>query len=154
MTTVSSPPINPLVFGNFVSLARDSARMKGGRRKLEVTINRQYLATLWQSQGGCCAYTNQPMILPSIHKAGNEKGRRFRYAPEDNELMKASLDRIDSSKGYVPGNVHFVCRAVNYLKSTASHEQVVELLAMLCSGFSVDKVMLPPAPEPAAVLPV
>lgn len=32
----------------------------------------------------------------------------------------ASLDRIDSTKGYVKGNVQFVCRAINLAKSTFS----------------------------------
>lgn len=39
---------------------------------------------------------------------------------------QASLDRIDSSKGYIEGNVEFVCLAVNYAKNGFSKEQMIE----------------------------
>jgi hypothetical protein len=37
----------------------------------------------------------------------------------------ASLDRIDSSKGYMKGNVEFVCLAVNLAKQSFSREQMM-----------------------------
>ena len=43
-------------------------------------------------------------------------------------LMKASLDRIDSSKGYVEGNVEFVCCAINLAKNDFCKEAVVDFL--------------------------
>ena len=33
---------------------------------------------------------------------------------------QASLDRIDSSKGYVKGNVQFIVAPINYMKNTLS----------------------------------
>lgn len=44
---------------------------------------------------------------------------------------QASLDRIDSSRGYVKGNVEFVCLAVNFAKSTFSKEQMLEFFTPL-----------------------
>lgn len=42
--------------------------------------------------------------------------------------MKASLDRIDSSKGYIEGNVEFVCSAINLAKNNFSKEAMVSFL--------------------------
>jgi hypothetical protein len=36
--------------------------------------------------------------------------------------MVASLDRIDNSLGYVKGNLHWVCKRVNYMKHTMQDE--------------------------------
>jgi hypothetical protein len=41
----------------------------------------------------------------------------------------ASLDRIDSTKGYIAGNVEFVCRFVNLGKSDLSREEVMKFIA-------------------------
>lgn len=36
--------------------------------------------------------------------------------------MIASLDRIDNSKGYVEGNLQWLCKRVNYMKHTMNNE--------------------------------
>lgn len=40
-------------------------------------------------------------------------------------LSNASLDRIDSTKGYVPGNVQIISRMANTMKSSASMDQLL-----------------------------
>lgn len=40
----------------------------------------------------------------------------------------ASLDRIDSSKGYVKGNVQFVCLSMNYAKNGFSDQQIKDFV--------------------------
>jgi hypothetical protein len=39
----------------------------------------------------------------------------------------ASIDRIDSSKGYVVDNIQFVCRIANTAKSDLSQEDFINL---------------------------
>ena len=62
-----------------------------GSAKL-VTVSEDYLLNLLKKQEGKCAYTNLPMTLPTMRGC------------EDRRLC-ASLDRIDSSMGYIEGNV-------------------------------------------------
>lgn len=84
------------------------------RRNQTTDLTLDYLKRVWESQRGICPYTGYPMSLPrnTNHPIKNPR--------------KASLDRIDSSKGYVQGNVEFVCLAVNYAKNGFSKEQMTE----------------------------
>jgi hypothetical protein len=40
-------------------------------------------------------------------------------------LTNISIDRIDSSKGYLRGNVQFVCDIVNRMKSSMTQEELL-----------------------------
>jgi hypothetical protein len=86
------------------------------RRGLDLVCNLtpQYLKKVWDTQKGICPYTGWNLILPR----GN--GRSLKT------MAKASLDRIESSKGYVVGNVQFVALAANLAKSTFTHDEMTE----------------------------
>jgi hypothetical protein len=49
---------------------------------------------------------------------------------------RAPLDGIDSSKGYIRGNVQIVCRFINQWKSYSTDERFLRLLKQLRSHFS------------------
>lgn len=87
---------------------RSTLRRVRNRYK-EVNINEEDLKAIWEKQGGKCAYTGIDLQLP----IGNKKPD-YRY--------QASLDRIDSSKGYVKGNIQFVATPINFMKSTMSDD--------------------------------
>jgi hypothetical protein len=87
-----------------VMVRRARSRNKG------FNLTPQYLKQVWESQNGVCIYSGVTLIKGSTDK-----------------IYMASLDRIDSSRGYVPGNVQFVSTAVNYMKSTMSHEDTLRL---------------------------
>ena len=79
----------------------------GGRKKSkECDLSLEYLKELWDSQDGVCPYTGWKLKTPdNTHK-------RIPVTPE-----LASIDRIDSSKGYVRGNVQFVSYMANCAKN-------------------------------------
>ena len=77
----------------------------------------EFLKSLWDNQNGICPYTKLKMELPESTRDSDIKA---------NSPLKASLDRIDPSKGYVQGNVEFVCLAVNLAKSSFSKEQMLD----------------------------
>ncbi|MCA6430253.1 MAG: hypothetical protein IM613_12530 [Cytophagales bacterium] len=77
------------------------------RKTKELNITTNYLRTVWDSQKGLCAVSNIPLELPT-----NTRG--FKTIKPFNG---ASLDRINSSLGYIEGNVQFVCIGINFMKN-------------------------------------
>jgi hypothetical protein len=91
------------------------ARAKEDRRKLEVGIDLQYLKNLWDAQDGKCAISG--LIMDHTRN------------PRKHNLYNASLDRINSSKGYIIGNVQWLCWMVNRMKGENTTEQLIEICA-------------------------
>lgn len=81
------------------------------RKNKEFNITEEDLFDLWGKQDGKCAYSKLPMSAAS------------------NQLYTVSLDRIDSSKGYVVGNIQLVCAAVNKMKQ----EYTQDVFLTLCN---------------------
>lgn len=92
-------------------------------KRMEFNLDYDFLYDLfYNTQKEKCAITNIPILLPvkgftrQIHK-------------------QASLDRIDSSKGYTKDNVRFVVLGVNYMKHNQSDESLIELLKAIKEHF-------------------
>lgn len=94
------------------------------RRGFEFDLDLNYLETLWNLQEGKCAYTGIKLVL-NTHSIQHED---YRYS--------ASLDRIDSSKGYIKGNVQYVSTAINLMKNTLTHNQTVEFLQEIAKSIT------------------
>ena len=88
-----------------------------GKRDLEFNLDIKYVWDLWESQNGCCALTDLPIELP--------KGKPVGYR------HTASLDRIDSSKGYVKGNVQWVHKDINSINSNFPQNRFIELCSLV-----------------------
>lgn len=101
--------------------AKNNIRNRIGE-KLEFNITRAYLKELWESQKGMCPYTNIQLVLPTI------------YETIKDITIRASLDRIDSSKGYIKGNVQFISTAINYMKSTMTNEETINFINLIVSN--------------------
>ena len=83
------------------------------KRKHEYDITLQDLLDIWVEQKGICVYSGIKLVHP------NEGG---------NNLNTASLDRIDSSKGYVKGNLQFITIICNQAKNNLTHDQMLVFL--------------------------
>jgi hypothetical protein len=83
------------------------------RRRGECSIDVNYLCNIWESQKGLCAITEWQMTMRLADGVVS---------------TNASIDRIDSNYGYIPGNVHLVCRCVN----VAKHDLTMDEFIMLC----------------------
>ncbi|MCK4245560.1 MAG: hypothetical protein KAX20_08050, partial [Candidatus Omnitrophica bacterium] len=68
----------------------------------------EFLRDLWELQGGRCAISGVNLIMPD--SMSKRKGTR-------KHPKWASLDRIDSSEGYIIGNVQYVALSFNFAKS-------------------------------------
>lgn len=51
-------------------------------------------------------------------------GIKIEYEGDGNSPSHATLDRIDNSKGYIPGNVMIISRLANAMKNEATFEQL------------------------------
>lgn len=85
-------------------------------RNKEFLISTEHLFDLWKNQEGRCAYTKLPLLSAS------------------NQFNTVSLDRIDSSKGYVVGNIQLVCTAVNKMKQEYSEDLFIQLCHLVAQN--------------------
>ena len=85
------------------------------RRGLAFEVSAEYLHKLWISQDCVCALTGIPIYLKNSLKNNNV----------DWESNTASPDRIDSSIGYVEGNIQWVHKRINRLKNNFSLEELL-----------------------------
>ena|SRR5258708_17280920 len=88
------------------------------KHKHEIDIDVKYLKIIWEKQDGICPYTGIKMILPETTN----------QSLLVKSLKRASLDRIDSSKGYLKDNVEFVCQFVNNAKNNFTKKETLEFL--------------------------
>lgn len=95
------------------------------RNKFEVNVSVEDLKSLWHKQEGRCAYTQLPLLATA------------------NQLNTVSLDRIDSSKGYIVGNIQLVCSAVNKMKSNMTERQFIDLCLLVAQNNGVQTPVLP-----------
>ena len=93
---------------NFISRTYSSIKCRE-RGKKEVKISKQDLEELLIASNGVCAISGFPLTL------------------ERNNLLLASVDRIDSSKGYIKGNVQFVAKCVNIAKSDLPQDEFIAM---------------------------
>lgn len=106
-----------------------SAKARQVAKGKDVDITLEYLKEVWETQRGVCPYLGVVLHLD----------------PKDNPNLQASLDRIDSSKGYVKGNVQFISMTVNYAKSSFSEDILYNLFDLIvkahgCNRFSTELV--------------
>ena len=73
---------------------------------------------LWEQQKGICAITGLKMLEP----VGYVASRVPLKLPKT-----ASIDRINSKKGYIRGNIQWVCVFANLAKNTFDDELIKEV---------------------------
>lgn len=104
------------------------------KRFKEFNLTLEDLKQVWEQQNGICPYTGLKLHLPTWNKKGGC----------EQLWCRASLDRIDSSKGYVKGNLQYVVLPINFLKSTMSDLAVKRFLKQISaytSTFAEDETI-------------
>ena len=89
------------------------------KRKHEVDITIEDLRVQWEEQNGKCPYTGVQLILSTYKKIYK------------NPIYSASVDRKDSRKGYVKGNIIWISRVANWMKNDMSEEMVNDFINLL-----------------------
>ena len=91
--------------------------IKTRNQVIDITIDD--LKEKWEKQNGICEFSGVNLILSTYSKINK------------NPIYTASLDRIDSSKGYIKGNIRWVSRAINWMKNDMSDDMVNELIELI-----------------------
>jgi hypothetical protein len=94
---------------SFLSTYKNRAARQG--REFYISIDD--LQAAFQKQQGLCALTKDTLTLP----------RNSRERTEFN----VSIDRIDSTKGYVPNNIQLVTKRINMCKQDMTQEDFILL---------------------------
>ncbi len=89
------------------------------KRNQEIDITIEDLKNQWDNQNGICFFTGVELELSSYTKI------------KKNPIYSASLDRIDSNKGYVKGNIRWVSRAINWMKNDMTDQMVNQLIDII-----------------------
>ena len=79
------------------------------KRNLAFDITIEYAWDIFERQNRLCVYSGIPLIF-------------VRNYGKNSDIQTASLDRIDSSKGYVEGNVQWVHKTINQMKSDMTED--------------------------------
>jgi hypothetical protein len=97
-------------------------------RNFEFNITPEYAWNLWEIQNGKCCISGMELSL---------KHSKFLKV-----YRTASLDRIDSSKGYIEGNVQWVHKDVNRMKWTHKEGYFIQLCKTI-GDYQNSKQVLP-----------
>jgi hypothetical protein len=96
-------------------------KQRAKSRGNEFTISKEYIWNLFLKQDKKCAIT------------GVDIGFNI-----NSDMHTASLDRIDSSKGYIEGNVQWVNKVINIMKQTMSTEDFLYMCRLVCKNENID----------------
>jgi hypothetical protein len=100
-------------------IVRSAKGDKGRRIELELNITKEYVWDLFLKQNRKCALSGIELKFPERHK---------------DKSWTASLDRIDSSKGYVEENVQWVHKDINMMKRIYNQEYFIEMCKLVAQN--------------------
>jgi hypothetical protein len=100
---------------------------RANKLNLGFDITQEYVWDLFLNQSRRCAISGVDIFF-----------RTTAYTKGCKSDQTASLDRIDCEKGYVVGNVQWVHKTINYMKTTLSDENFIEWCQTV-SDFQRDK---------------
>jgi hypothetical protein len=89
-------------------------------RGLNVSITKEEAWDLFQKQNGRCALTGMELVLSPLFK--------------DKVTNTASLDRIDSSRGYTMDNVQWIHKDVNLMKLDYPNEYFISICKLVAES--------------------
>ena len=85
------------------------------RRDLEFSVTPEYCWEVFLQQRRKCALTGVKLTFPK--RTTSVKSSRWKFE------RTASLDRINSNRGYVPGNVRWTHKRVNVMRSDQTDDE-------------------------------
>lgn len=113
------------------------SRYTTGRHEVDMDI--KYVYNLWIKQDKKCALSNIPISFENeqpvvkLHPSDPSYGKNGKKS-KHNYTCTASLDRIDSSKGYILGNIQLVYRDINRMKSDFEQAYFINICKLISTN--------------------
>ena len=92
------------------------SQVKNSLKILNNDLTVEFLKELWEKQQGKCDYTGWELHMPFTTQGIYDKNKHY--------LMKASLDRIDNTKGYTKDNIHYTSTIANFARNKFSEDDL------------------------------
>jgi hypothetical protein len=115
-------------------LSANISRAKGREKQRQITIDVDYLFKLGEKQQWKCNLTGLPL---EFTRGGATYGNRW-LNPHS-----CSIDRIDTTLDYIPGNVQLVCAIANDMKSVYSVSDLVKYSKLIVETAASKQLTLP-----------
>lgn len=96
------------VSGNYFGRLKIEAK----RRNIEFSISLEDIWNLYEEQKRKCKLSNVPILF-------------VRYLQKNRQKQTASVDRIDSTKGYTIDNIQIVHKRINFIKSSMKEDELL-----------------------------
>jgi len=109
--------------GAYFCSLRNSAR----KRDLELSVDIEYLQNLLEEQDFKCALSGRALVMNVENTYFLRKGEK--------PLNTGSVDRIDSSLGYVEGNVQWIHKDLQSPKSSLTNQEFYELCKLVVENY-------------------
>lgn len=93
------------------TVSRKKAHCK--KNGIEFNLSYEHLLSRWEGQDGKCFYTSDKLEI-------------IRFRTKEQKAYSPSLDRVDSSKGYIDGNVVWCINKANIVKSNLTLDELKE----------------------------
>jgi hypothetical protein len=102
---------------SYLYLLKDRAK----RKNISFNIDGDYLWSLFLKQGRKCALSGIELYFPKT------------WGVKSKTNITASLDRIDSNKGYIKSNVQWVHKTINTMKMDLSDQEFINFCKKVVS---------------------
>jgi hypothetical protein len=117
--------------GTFISRMKAGAKLR--KNGIEVKINAEDIYNLWVKQDKKCSLSGIPIDFINTNKGNLRQGSKYDL------ICTASLDRIDSNKGYIKDNIQLVHKDVNMIKKEYDQEYFLTLCRLITENI-VDSI--------------
>lgn len=105
------------ISGHYFCIIKNNAK----KRNLDFNITLEQLQELLEKQQYKCALSGLDIVC-----SRTSSKKRFNYKEQT-----ASLDRIDSSKGYIIGNIQWLHKDINNMKQSFSEKQLFKYCKLI-----------------------
>lgn len=109
------------ISGNFWNHVIRVSQASKKRKSMDFSITIEYAWDLFLKQDRKCALSGLFLKIPYLDK-------------QNKRIGNASLDRIDSSLGYIEGNVQWVHKDINMMKRIYSQDYFIEMCTLVAEN--------------------